>query len=260
MHASRSSVGPRERFTVTVRVVIAEKRDRLDELVLGAVDDCTIVGDERRHAAAPGGGTEFLEVLTLEAGVPGTATISPAYLDAIDSRSGKALRFSTNAVSVRIGSSEPVDRTYQRLLEIARVAVVALGFLAALGAFAAWLRRRPRLQPARPVTEPVAPLPALPPVAPVQPATLATARDSFARSRDERTLLALRAELFVRAGVRPGATLADALAVAGARRALRLALIEAEAAAFGPHDRRTQAGDALLAAVDATIAAGERTA
>jgi hypothetical protein len=253
MHANRRSVAAGERFAVTIRVVVTEKRDRLDELVLGAVDDCTIVGDERRHAALPGGGTEFLEVLTLEAGPAGTATISPAYLDAIDAASGKALRYSTDPISVAISAGEPLDRTYRRILEISRYAGVGLGLLAVAIFVVAAIRRPRRPRPLAP--EPAEAALALP-VAPIEP-TLANALESFARARSEVALRALRAQLFAQAGVPAGATLADALAHAGPDFSLRLALREAEAAAFGPRSERTRAGDQLIDAVQAYLVAAK---
>jgi hypothetical protein len=92
---------------------------------------------------------------------------------------------------------------------------------------------------------------------PAPPNALALALGAFARARDERTLLALRAHLFAHAGVQPGATLADALERAELRRSLRIALVEAEAAAFGPGETRVKAGDALIEAVEAYVAPGE---
>ncbi len=256
MHADRRRVAPHDRFTVTIDVVVAQKRDRLDELVLGNFDDCTIVGDERRHTTLPNGQTQFLEVLTLEAGTPGTAVISPAHLDAIDPKVGHPLRYSTDPVSVRVIAA-PIDSTYATvsttLAGYTRWIVVAGGAVAfALIALTFAIRRRRRRPAAAPpvIAEAPAPLPA-PSNAP------AAALNAFARARDERTLLALRAQLFAEAGVQPGATLADALEHAGMRRSLRIALIEAEAAAFGPGDTRARAGDALIAAVEAYLAPDE---
>jgi hypothetical protein len=251
MHADRRSVAPHERFSVTVRIVIAEKRDRLDELVLGAVDDCTIVGDERRHAALPGGGTEFKEVLTLEAGDPGTATITPAYIDAVDPANGRALRYSTDPVSVTVTAAEPVDRTYRSLLDVARAASIVLGAAGLLAGALAVARRR-RSAPPAPAA---APLP-LPPLVPASPPGLAALAAQFARSREERDLLALRSRLFDHAGAAAGATLADALAGCGTQVNLRAALIAAEAAAFGPRDARASAAELLIAAVAAVDGGG----
>jgi len=261
MHADRRRVAPHDRFTVTIDVVITQKRDRLDELVLGNFDDCTIVGDERRHTALPNGETRFLEVLTLEAGVPGTAKISPAHLDAIDPKVGRPLRYSTDPVSVQVTQAAPIDTTYASLSatlgRYARWLTVIIGILAFawFGFRFALGRRRARSVPApMPAPEP-APAAALPP----PPATLALALDAFVRARDERTLLALRAQLFAEAGVAAGATLADALARPGLRRALRVALGAAEAAAFGPRAARASAGDALIEATQADLASGEAT-
>jgi hypothetical protein len=243
MHADRRVVAPHERFTVTIDVVVAQQRDRLDELVLGTFEDCTIVGDERRHAALPGGNTQFLEVLTLEAGTPGTATISPAHLDAIDPKVGHPLRYSTDPLRVRVSDAAPIDTTYVSLTAtLSRYArwVTVIGGALAFAAFGlSFALRRRRARPDAP-----------------PPNALALAFNAFALARDERTLLALRAQLFAAAGVPAGATLADALASAGMRRSLRVALVEAEAAAFGPRSARAKAGDALVDAVEAYLAPG----
>ena len=256
MHADRRRVAPHDRFTVTIDVVVAQKRDRLDELVLGNFDDCTIVGDERRHTALANGDTQFLEVLTLEAGAPGIATVSPAHLDAIDPKVGHPLRYSTDPVSGRGSAAAPIDATAGSLTatlsHYARWVTVALGVLAfAIFGLTFALRRRPR--PDAPPVIAQAPAVALP----APPNALALAFNAFALGRDERALLALRAQLFAEAGVPAGATLADALARAGMRRSLRIALIEAEAAAFGPRDARARAGDALVEAVEAYLVPGE---
>ncbi len=256
MHADRRVVAPHERFTVTIDVVVAQQRDRLDELVLGTFEDCTIVGDERRHAALPGGNTQFLEVLTLEAGTPGTATISPAHLDAIDPKVGHPLRYSTDPLRVRVSDAAPIDTTYVSLTAtLSRYArwVTVIGGALAFAAFGlSFALRRRRARPDAPPV--IAQAPAVP--LPAPPNALALAFNAFALARDERTLLALRAQLFAAAGVPAGATLADALASAGMRRSLRVALVEAEAAAFGPRSARAKAGDALVDAVEAYLAPG----
>jgi len=253
MHADRRLVAPHDRFSVTIDVVVSQKRDRLDELVLGNFDDCTIVGDERRHTILPNGDTQFLEVLTLEAGSPGTATISAAHLDAIDPKVGHPLRYSTDPVSVRVTAAPPIDSTYVSLTatigRYARWLTVLLGALAftMFGVSFALRRRRPSAA-APPV---IAQAPAVP--LPAPPNALALAFNAFSLARDERTLLALRAQLFAEAGVAAGATLSDALARAGMRRSLRIALVEAEAAAFGPAAARVKAGDALVEALEAYL-------
>jgi len=257
MHADRRRVAPHDRFTVTIDVVVSQKRDRLDELVLGDFTDCTIVGDERRHSTLPNGDTQFLEVVTLEASAPGVATISPAHLDAIDPKVGHPLRYSTDPVSVRVSAAAPIDSTYVSLTatlsRLARWLVVIVGAIAfAFFGLNVVLRRRRARPDAPPV---IAQAPAVP--LPAPPNALALAFNAFALARDERTLLALRAHLFAEAGVTAGATLADALARAGMRRSLRIALVEAEAAAFGPRAARTTAGDALVQAVEAYLMPGE---
>jgi len=256
MHADRRRVAPHDRFTVTIDVVVSQKRDRLDELVLGNFDDCTIVGDERRHTTLPSGDTQFLEVLTLEAGSPGTATISAAHVDAIDPKVGHPLRYSTDPVSVRVTAAPPIDSTYGSVTSaIGRYLrwILVVGGAIAFACFGlGFVMRRRRMRPEAPPV--IAQAPAVP--LPAPPNALALAFNAFSLARDERTLLALRAQLFAEAGVPAGATLSDALARAGMRRSLRIALVEAEAAAFGPSAARMKAGDALVEALEVYLAPG----
>ncbi len=247
MHADRRRVAPHDRFTVTIDVVVSQKRDRLDELVLGNFDDCTIVGDERRHTTLPSGDTQFLEVLTLEAGSPGTATISAAHVDAIDPKVGHPLRYSTDPVSVRVTAAPPIDSTYGSVTSAIgrylRWILVVGGAIAFAFCGLGFVMRRRRMRPEAPPV--IAQAPAVP--LPAPPNALALAFNAFSLARDE---------LFAEAGVPAGATLSDALARAGMRRSLRIALVEAEAAAFGPSAARVKAGDALVEALEAYLAPG----
>jgi hypothetical protein len=250
-YADRLTVAPHEQFHVTIRVLVAEKRERLDEIQLGDLENCTIVGDERLHASVAKG-TEFTERLTLEAQAPGIAVISPAHLDAINASNGKALRYSASqTVSVRVTSFAPFDTTFRAFLGFVRVGVVVVVavILVALIAFFGLRRRsaRPRVAPA--VT--VVPEP-LVSIAPSRDLQLVNATNTYRRSRSVPDLFELRGLLFDAAGVDRGATLADALRALGdGHAALRFALAAAERAAFGPAGERERAGDELLTAVEA---------
>jgi hypothetical protein len=251
-HADRLTVAPNEQFHVTIRVVVAERRDRLDEIVLGDLENCVIVGDERLHAPLKGG-TEFIERLTLEAQSPGIATITPAHLDAINAATGAGTRYSaTEVIHVRVGAFAPFDSSFQSFMRAIRsilgfIAIAAI--LIAILWFALRTRRAGALQ-----MPPVATV-ILQPVASVgapRDTQLADAIHAYRMSRSTADLFALRGVLFDEAGVDRGATLSDALRVLGAgNAALRFALSAAERAAFGPSGERERGGDELLAAAEA---------
>jgi hypothetical protein len=254
-HADRLTVEPSGIFHVTIHVRITQRRDRLDELILGSFSDCEIISNETVRTALPAG-TDFVERLTIQALAPGEATISPAYIDAIDPRLGRPMRYSSNAVRVRVAGGLPVQldlhgwgENVRRLL--VAVAIVASLFAAVFVVAVVFVRRRRRPQPAAErVAMPLAPRPPSPPPVPEGPARLEAALERFRRERSVAALVALRAELFAVAGARAGATLVDALRASGGRDdALRAALLAAEAALFGPAAEREAAGDALLAAL-----------
>lgn len=271
MHADRARVAPHELFHVSIRMRIAEGPDALQEPVLGVLDDCTLVSSERRRARGPDGSTDFLETLTLEAGEAGTATLSPAYIDVINPHTGatrrystKAVRYSTNAVRVLIvaGATSPAsttaDAVFDEIGRIVKDAVLAFGVFGAVVALTVFvlipaLRRRTARKPAPPAEDAAAP----PVSAPSRDERMADALRVFRRTRDPKDLVALREALFAYAGLAPGATLADVLAAVGPQaRALRVALLAAERAAFGPQGERHSAGEDLVAALEAYFARG----
>ena len=92
LHADKRIVRPGEAFHVTVHVHVREKRDRLDELVLPALTNAVDLGDERTRVPAKDG-TDFYETLTVAAGTVGTASFTPAYIDAIDPATGRGMRY-----------------------------------------------------------------------------------------------------------------------------------------------------------------------
>jgi hypothetical protein len=254
--ADRATVEPDGVFSVTIHIKIAQRRDRLDELILGSLDNCEIISNETVRTALSNG-TDFVERLTVQALLPGEATISPAYIDADDPAQGKPMRFSSNAIRVRVLGSAPFVRamrnlgaTLQRLL--LAVAIVAGFFAAAFVVIALFFRRRRRVAAA--VTIP-------PPVVPSPPTTQTTTAERlgravavYRRERSEPALLEVRTVLFGLCGVGSGATLLDALRALGERDGdLRAAVLAAEAAAFGPAPERQAAGDRMLAAIEAHV-------
>jgi hypothetical protein len=204
-------------------------------------------GDERHVTGSPAG-TDVVETLTLEPTAAGTYTFNPAYLDAIDARTGKPTRFSANPVRVVV---DPPALSYPSppagLSRNMREIVVAGAALATVVVVAIALFRMNR-RAAAPVS--AAPLPA------VQPVPLRTPRDEVAdalrayRSAPANgSLSRLRGALFAAAGAQPGATLRDALAITHDVQ-LRAALGAAERMAFGPAYLR----DASVDLIDATQA------
>ena len=257
MHADKRVVKPGESFHVTIHVHVREKRDRLDELVLPALTNAVDLGDERRRSPA-GDGTDFYETLTVAAQTTGSASFTPAYVDAIDPATGRGMRYSSAPLSVRVVEGTTIDdadpHALAGLLRTAALVVVAIFVLLAIGIIML-IRRARRPRGAMP------PPPQAAPTVRVVSATLADPlREALinfrARGTDE-SLDALRNVLFMRAGAAPGATFADALRALGSRDpGLGRALAVAERARFGPVHERAAAGRDLLTMLDAYVQTG----
>ncbi|HEV8021972.1 MAG TPA: hypothetical protein VGP41_11945 [Candidatus Lustribacter sp.] len=255
LHADQSIVRPGQAFHVTVHVHVHEKRDRLDELVLPALTNAVDLGDVRKRVPAADG-TDFYETLTVAASTVGTASFTPAYIDAIDPRTGRALRYSSQPLTVRVASGTTVtDADPNALMRLLRRAALIAGaffvlFAIAIVALIRLLRRKPR-----PAVRAAAP----PPAAPARPPAprgdpLRAAFDAYRARGDDATLDALRNVLFTRAGAAPGATFADAVRALGSRDPqLTRAIAVAERARFGPVHERAAAARDLLALLDAYL-------
>jgi hypothetical protein len=232
MRADRTHLLVGEVFHVAIHVRVRERVGALDELVVPNVGTMKLEGDERAVAGSPAG-TDVTETLTLEPAVAGTFTFNPAYLDAIDGKTGKPTRFSTNPVRVVVepaGLAYPSPQTIWGIVGeiaiiVATIFAVAVGIVAIVRA----RRRGPRpsavIATAPPVTAPAAPRTARDEVA--------DALRAYVSAPANGSLVRLRAALFAAAGARPGATLRDALATTDDA-ALRTALGAAERTAFGP--------------------------
>ena len=266
MHADRARVAAGETYHVTIHVHITERRDRLDELQLPALTNAIDLGDERRRLAAPDGGTDFYEIMTVSSPDAGTASFSPAYVDAIDPARNRGMRYSSQSVSVRVTSgsaagSGTVDGVTQRVERAVRdVVVFGIAAFAVAAVFVMLVLRRSRRP--RVVTssgpEPVGPEPVegSRPAQPAGPRTdpLRDAARAFRERGDDASLDALRTVLFVRAGVQPGATLIDALqALGGSNPPLARAMAIAERVRFGPQSQRAAAAADLTRALDVLL-------
>jgi hypothetical protein len=259
--ADRATVEPGGVFTLTIHVRITQRRDRLDELILGTFEDCEIISNETVRTVTADG-TDFVERLSVQALAPGEATISPAYIDADDPALGKPMRFSSNAVRVHVAGVRPETGVWPALVADARRLLLAAAIVA--GLFAAgfvlivlFVRRRRRPAPGgppAPLRTPVVAAAIVPPPVPAAPSSerLARAAEAYRNTRSDAALAQVRAMLFDLSGVPGGATLVDALRALGERdRPLRAALLAAERAAFGPAGERAGAGDEMLAAIQA---------
>ena len=250
MHADKRVVKPGEAFHVTIHVHVKEKRDRLDELVLPSLTNAIDLGDERRRVAALDG-TDFYETLTVAANTTGTASFTPAFIDAIDPQTGRGMRYSSAPLSVRVASGTGIgDADPDALATLLRRAALTIGaglvvlvvLLAALVRVARRKRTPPRPASAAPlVTRVVTP----------PPDPLRAALAAYRARGDDASLDALRNVLFACAGARSGATFADALRALGARDpALARVMAVAERARFGPATERAPACRDLLTMLD----------
>jgi hypothetical protein len=259
MHADRPAVAAGDTYRITIHVHVTERRDRLDELVLPSLTNAIDLGDERHRIAASDGGTDFYEIMTVSSPQPGDASFTPAYIDAVDSASGRPVRFSSQPLTVRVataaGGPEAIDRVTQSVEHTLHDVLLYGGLaLAAIVIPLVVVLRRPRppVAPAPPGPPPPAPVPELPPPDPLRAAIAA-----FRTRRDDASLDALRNLLFVRAGARPGATLTDALTAVGTRDpALAHAMAIAERVRFGPSAEREAATNDLFDALDVLLLTG----
>jgi len=241
MRADRTHVRVGQVFHLAIHAHVREPVSALDELVVPDVGTMQQLGDERQ-ATTSSAGTAVVGTLPLEPTQAGTFTFAGAYLDAVDARTGKPSRFSSNPVRVVVDKPDALAGDVWSAVTklIAWTALGALGALAVLGVLIGLVLRRPRR------AAPAAPVVAAP----------RTARDEVADAlRAYRTapangsLTRLRAALFAAAGASEGATLRDALS-ATPDRALREALVAAERAAFGPAHARDAASSDLIGSTE----------
>lgn len=241
-------------FHLTIHVHAKQHDADLSSLVLPDMTDLSILGDEKHTTPEPGDGTDYIEVLTVAGISPGEATVSPAYIDAIDpSRGARPFRFSSNALRVHVRAASPTELLPWRhwVANVARVvgaAVLGAGALVLAG-FVVGRARAASRRRGQYVT-----LPTARPVAPPPPVDYAAAlRSAAERLRRERTRDAAagtRSALFNLAGARPHETLASLLArIPEDRAALRAVLRKAERATFVDDPNLQGAIDELLDAL-----------
>ncbi len=247
MRADQARLQVHQVFHLAIHTHVRERVTALDEVVVPDVGTMQLEGDERRVTQGPNG-TDVVETLTLEPVAGGTYTFKGAYLDAIDARTGKPSRFSSNPVTVVVEGPSIGAGTYQQLLNIVLIVLAVFLAGAIVVGLLVWfaVRRQRRVAVAPPAVAAAAPLPE-PPRTPRD--AVAEALRAYRSSPANGSLAALRASLFEAAGTNPGATLRDALRTTDDR-ALRAALTAAERTAFGPAHVRERSSEELIEATE----------
>ncbi|TAM60343.1 hypothetical protein EPN52_05650 [bacterium] len=220
---------------LTVRAVVGARVDALPELILPDLTAFQVLADSERieHSTR---GTTFTAVLTIAPNLPGRAVIGPAYLDALDPRTGRGMRYRSGTVTVSVLAAPPGEA--QRMIaQVHRLLPLDALFVLAVIVGALWLlrpRNAARVDRAAPL-----PLPGTPPPADTLGPWIQRLRDAPTRAN----AVAARAALWSRLGAPERATAQDVLselkdpagrgAVAAAERA---AFVEPSAEARAARD------------------------
>jgi len=229
-------------FHVTLTIHVTERLATLENVFLPAFDGAEELGDVRQVAQSSAG-TTYRETLTLVAHTRGMLAITPAYLDAVDARDGKAKRFISNPLRIPVGGG-PISAVWGVLRTIAFVAIdlLLLAALVFVVAVMFWRRRRAV------TVEPAVYTPQPPPVEPPPPSD--DVGDAFAQLRQRRdrgSVIRLRTALWHAAGANAGETLSDVLRrPAAADDRMRRLLMTVERAAFIEHARLHEAIEEVL--------------
>jgi hypothetical protein len=197
-------------FHLVVTLQVRERVAQIENLNLPMLAQLELLGDERETTAGPHG-TLYRETVTVVAHAPGTVTVAPATLQAIDARDNRPKQWFTNGLTLHVAG----DAT--RALRAAGSALLsALLWLAGIALVAALVIVLVRRQARRPRV--IAPLPAAAPLETPEPVLVRTrkqqALDAFAVLRTERTraaAVAVRAAIWRMVGASDGETLADVL-------------------------------------------------
>jgi hypothetical protein len=243
-------------FHLVLTLHVRERVAEIENLNLPMLSALELLGDERETVSTPSG-TQYRETVTVLAHNPGTITISPATLQAIDARDGKPKEWFSNSLTLNVvGAPSRVLRNAASALGAGILAalrfilwllawVVGIACLAAVAVLL--MRRRRRIVPI-----PVSPAAQMPVV---ERAHRERAQDALAVLRTERTRAAavsVRAAIWRMVGASDGETLGDVLRRnRSADMTLRDVLIALERSAF------TYDSD-LSAAIDDACAALER--
>jgi hypothetical protein len=250
--AERPAVDAPFHLIVTLR--IRERVNRIANLELPILADLELLGDERQTVTSSHG-TEYRETITVVAHRAGAIAISPATMQAVDARDGKAKQWFTNALTVHVAGAAPslragADALFGFSWLAARIAVWVL----VVGGIAIALLVVVRRARERPATVPAA-APPPPPVAVIERSRRDEFADALAVLRTERTRFAavrVRTAVWRMVGAYDGETLGDVLRrPESSETPMRDLLISLERSAF-TYD------DDLHAAIDDACAAFER--
>ena len=89
-------------FHLIVTAHVSERVSAFQNLDLPVLTELELLGDERA-VSATSSGTTYKETIAVVAHHTGAITIPPVTLDAIDVRTGKPTRFSSNPLTIAVG-------------------------------------------------------------------------------------------------------------------------------------------------------------
>jgi hypothetical protein len=205
-------------FHVIIALHVRENVQQIDNITLPVLVDVELMGDERTTSAGPGG-TDYREVITVVSHHTGTIALSPATLQAIDARDGKAKQYTTNALSLEVTGGAlvaPADEATVALQILTSWFRLIGSWLIGIGAVALLVillvRRRPKAV-APPVEAAPAPPPPPPPVVTTRTRRerLQDALTVLRADRNRPTAVRVRTVVWESIGAAPGETLADVL-------------------------------------------------
>jgi hypothetical protein len=257
LRSERTSAPEGVAFHLTIHVHARQHGADFSSLILPDVVNLRILGDEKHTTPHSGDGTDYIEVLTVAGTVPGEATVSPAYVDAIDpSRGGKPFRFSSNALHIKITSASPspapswekTAAALGRTAAVAALGIVALVVLAFVAVRSTRAVRRRQTYVTLPRARPVTVRPS--PATIDRSAEVRNAASVLSSERSRERAAALRAALFAYAGARHDETLDSLLErIPEDQHGLRASLRTAERATFVDEARLQAAIEDVLDAV-----------
>jgi hypothetical protein len=240
-------------FHLIVTAHVRERVQSLQNVNLPLLAELELLGDEHSLVTNAGGST-YREVISVVAHHTGSITIAPVTLDAIDARTGRPTRYSSNPLTVMVagGSLEPTVDVAAVARRTVRLVSYGVGVVALILVVVLVLRRKrpPKLE-----------VMTLPPATPVA-APGRKARDIFADAlvtlradRTRPTVLRVRHVARAMVGASDTETLADALQrPLAAATGMREVLTALERAAF-TYDSDLQTAIALaIAALESLTA------
>jgi len=141
-----------EPFHLIITAHVREKITSLDNVDLPILAEVEVLGDEHSLSRS-NDGTTYREVITVVAHNAGTIALTPVTLDAVDSRTGKPSRFSSNTLTIEVArgglsSAAPSTVDYGAIFwRIVRVAFYVICGGALLLVIVLLLRRNRRPKP-----------------------------------------------------------------------------------------------------------------